>query len=363
MVPVKNVLFSVENTDPECYWLVGYLETLLVQVWYPSTVATFSHEMKKLIRLNLAETSDSLDSLPFKLHDFGFRGVSSVESAGIGGCAHLVNFLGTDTIQALVVAKRFYGSNCAGYSVPASEHSTVTVWQKKGEEAAYRNMIERFSDGIVSIVSDSYNIYDACADIWGGTLKDVVVKRGSKAGNVVVIRPDSGDPATVVCKLLNILSEKFGFETNKKGYKLLPPYLRILQGDGIGLESTGDILKKVKEAGWSGENLVLGCGGGLLQKHNRDTLKFAFKCSLAIVDGEEIEVFKSPIDDAVKKSKKGKLVLSKNEFGEFVTVEHAQDDESLISKCSLRTVFVDGQLNNETNLDQIRKRADSFLSQ
>jgi nicotinamide phosphoribosyltransferase len=120
LVPVKNVLFSVENTDPQCYWLVGYLETLLVQVWYPSTVATFSHEMKKLIRLNLIETADSTESLPFKLHDFGFRGVSSVESAGIGGCAHLVNFLGTDTIQALVVAKQFYDSNCAGYSVPAS---------------------------------------------------------------------------------------------------------------------------------------------------------------------------------------------------------------------------------------------------
>lgn len=120
VIPVKNILFSVENTDPECYWLVGYLETLFVQVWYPCTVATFSHEMKKTIRSSLLETSETTEGLTFQLHDFGFRGVSSVESAGIGGVAHLVNFRGTDTIQSLVVARKYYDCQIAGFSVPAS---------------------------------------------------------------------------------------------------------------------------------------------------------------------------------------------------------------------------------------------------
>ena len=139
--------------------------------------------------------------------------------------------------------------------------------------------------------------------IWGEDLKELVESRG-EAGHVLTIRPDSGDPATVVCKLLNILSEKFGSTQNSKGYKVLPPYLRLLQvniggldqsdlfliiqGDGIGLDSTKHILKEIQAAGFSTENVILGCGGGLLQKHNRDTLKFAFKCSLAVVNEKEV---------------------------------------------------------------------------
>jgi nicotinamide phosphoribosyltransferase len=191
-------------------------------------VGTFSYEMKKSIHTSLLECSDSLDGIDFQLHDFGFRGVSSVESAGIGGAAHLVNFKGTDTLQALVVARKYYGSEIAGFSVPASEHSTVTVWQKSGEKDAYKNMLDQFPNGIVSVVSDSYDIYNACSKIWGEELKDLVEERG-KAGNALTIRPDSGDPATVVCKLLNILSHKFGATQNSKGYKVLPPYLRLLQ--------------------------------------------------------------------------------------------------------------------------------------
>lgn len=361
IIPVKNILFSVENTDPKCFWLVGYLETLLVQVWYPCTVATFSYEMKKNIRSSLQETSDSLDGIDFQLHDFGFRGVSSVESAGIGGAAHLVNFKGTDTMQALIVARKYYGSEIAGFSVPASEHSTVTVWQKEGEKEAYRNMLERFPTGIVSVVSDSYDVYNACSKIWGEDLKSLVEARG-EAGHVLTIRPDSGDPATVVCKLLNILSQKFGSTKNSKGYKVLPPYLRLLQGDGIGLDSTKHILKEVQSAGFSTENVILGCGGGLLQKHNRDTLKFAFKCSLAIVNEKEIEVFKSPIDDIGKKSKKGKLILVRNEDETFSTIEHAQSlTEADLNRDILETIFENGVLSRDQNLDSIRAITASSL--
>jgi len=359
VVPVKNVLFTVESTDPACFWLVGYLETLLVQVWYPCTVATFSFEMKRRLKHKLDKTAETSAGIDFQLHDFGFRGVSSVESAGIGGAAHLTSFKGTDTIQALLVARNYYHAECAGFSVPASEHSTVTVWQRHGELEAYKNMISQFENGIVAIVSDSYDIYNACSDIWGTELKDMVVSRGAKSGNVVVIRPDSGDPATVVCKLLTILGDKFGTTTNDKGFKVLPPYLRLLQGDGIGLKSTEHILDKVAESGWSVENVVLGCGGGLLQKHNRDTLKFAFKVSLAIINDAQVEVWKAPIDDPVKKSKRGKLALVRNGHGRFETIENAQNEPDLV--CCLETIFENGRLLVDHDLEAIRMRVAEHL--
>ena len=141
VVGVKNVLMTVENTDPKCFWLTNYVETLLVQVWHAMTVCTHSREQKKVIAAYLAKTGD-VGGLGFKLHDFGFRGVSSVESAGTGACAHLVNFLGTDTVAGLVVAREYYGCRTAGFSIPASEHSTITAWGRADEAKALENMLD-----------------------------------------------------------------------------------------------------------------------------------------------------------------------------------------------------------------------------
>ena len=141
VVPTHNALVTVESTDAKCFWIASYLETLLMRVWYPTTVATISWHIKKLIRRYLNETSDdAVNQLPFKLHDFGARGVSSLESAALGGLAHLVNFKGTDTIPALLAGRRYYSEPMAAFSIPAAEHSTITAWGREGEEAAYRNM-------------------------------------------------------------------------------------------------------------------------------------------------------------------------------------------------------------------------------
>ncbi|XP_062605553.1 nicotinamide phosphoribosyltransferase-like, partial [Saccostrea cucullata] len=325
VVPYKNVLFTVENTDPKCFWLTNYLETLLVQVWYPMTVATNSRYQKETIASYLHETADNLDSLPFKLHDFGFRGSTSVESAGIGGAAHLVNFKGTDTIAALCVARKYYACQIAGFSVPAAEHSTITTWGKEGEKEAFHNMLKNFPSGIVSIVSDSYDIWNACENVWGQQLKDLVEKREG----TLVIRPDSGEPSEVVVKVLNILGNKFGTITNSKGYKLLPPYLRIIQGDGISYESLSGILKHMKNQGWSADNVVFGSGGALLQKMDRDTQKCAFKCSYALINGKEVNVYKQPITDPGKKSKKGRLTLEYSD-GQYRTVEEGKGDSKKV---------------------------------
>lgn len=353
VVPVKNVLFTVENTDPEVPWLTNWFETLLVQVWYPMTVCTNSRAQKLVIARYLRDTADSLDGLPFKLHDFGYRGASSVESASIGGAAHLVNFAGTDTIAGLQLCRKYYSATMAGFSIPAAEHSTITTWKRSGESAAYLNMLERFPAGLVSVVSDSYDVFNAVSNIWGDELRQYVVNRANKG--CLVIRPDSGDPSQVVVKVLNLLAEKFPVVPNSKGYRVLPPYLRVMQGDGISYETIDKILEAIKLDGWSTENIVFGTGGALLQKLDRDTQKCAFKCSHVTIDGESRDVWKNPSTDTSKRSKKGRLTLEKAEDGTFVTVQEGLGDPS---KDLLKVVFENGRLLIDYTLDEIRKRAE-----
>eukprot|EP00421_Protoceratium_reticulatum_P008131 CAMPEP_0168365072 /NCGR_PEP_ID=MMETSP0228-20121227/4531_1 /TAXON_ID=133427 /ORGANISM="Protoceratium reticulatum, Strain CCCM 535 (=CCMP 1889)" /LENGTH=992 /DNA_ID=CAMNT_0008377845 /DNA_START=54 /DNA_END=3028 /DNA_ORIENTATION=+ len=354
VLPWKNVLFTMENTDPKCFWLTNYLETLLVQVWYTTTVCTQSREQKKIIMKYLRETgcedvvSQGLHL--FKLHDFGFRGVSSVESAAIGGCAHLVNFLGSDTMAALMMAKEFYGEPCAGFSIPASEHSTMTSWGREKELEAFRNMLEQYPKGIVACVSDSYDIFNACEQYWGTELKEMIEKRDG----TLVVRPDSGDLPGIVLQVLEKLQGKFGSTDTATGHKRLPDCIRVIQGDGIDINSLDTVLRAMKNGGWAADNLAFGSGGALLQKLHRDTEKCAFKCSFAKVNGEGVDVVKDPITDPGKKSKMGKLTLEKRD-GKFVTMCEGRGDPM---SDVLREVFRDGQLLVSDTLQTIRRRSD-----
>lgn len=348
VVPTSNVLMTVENTDPSFPWLTNYLESLLVQAWYPTTVATKSRNMKKRISQALHETGTP-NLIDFKLHDFGFRGSTSPESAAIGGCAHLVNFKGTDTLPALKLAKDFYFEEMAGFSIPAAEHSTITSWGKEREVDAFRNMLDQFPTGLVAVVSDSYDIFNACQKIWGTDLKERVLARDG----VLVIRPDSGDPVNVIGKVLEILGERFGYERNAKGFKVLHPKVRVIQGDGIDEEMLGRILDSLTASGWSADNIAFGSGGGLLQKLDRDTHKFAFKCNEVEVNGLRRPVYKSPVTDPGKFSKAGRLALVKTESG-FATVPL---DTIGTREDQLRTVFENGYAINPSTLAYIRARA------
>ncbi|XP_047478238.1 nicotinamide phosphoribosyltransferase-like isoform X3 [Penaeus chinensis] len=353
VIPTKNVLFTVESTDPMVPWVTNFFETVFVQVWYPMTVATNSRIQKQIIHRYLKDTHDNLDSLPFSLHDFGYRGVSSIETAAIGGAAHLVNFKGTDTVAALPLLHKYYDAPMAGFTIPAMEHSTVTSWGKDGEVDAFRNMLEAFPSGPVACVSDSYDIWKCCEKIWGEELHDIVVER-SKTGGVLVIRPDSGDPPTVVLKCLEILGKAFGTENNSKGFKVLPPYIRVIQGDGISYTTVGSILENLKDHGWSAANVSFGSGGSLLQKVNRDTQKCAYKCSYAIINGEGVEVFKAPITDVGKTSKKGRLALHCID-GEYKTIEGGKGDPK---QDLLVPVFENGTLLKSYTLEEVRARAE-----
>lgn len=352
IIPRGNVLFTVENTDPEFYWLTNYIETMLVQMWYPITVATVSREFKKILARHLKATSGSLEGLDLKLHDFGYRGVSSQESAALGGAAHLVNFCSSDTVAGLLMAQRYYSCPMAGFSIPAAEHSTIISWGRSREKEAFERLLDQFSSGPVSVVSDSYDIFNACKHIWGEELKERVVERSQD--RYLVIRPDSGDPAETLIQVIRILEECFGCSLNSVGFKVLPSCLRIIQGDGIDLASVDQILQKLSHEGWSAENVFFGCGSALLQKLNRDTLNCAFKCSFVEANGKGMDVCKQPVTDLSKRSKRGRLSLRRNSDGQLETVERGagKPEEDL-----LVTVFENGILMQDLSLEEIRKNA------
>ncbi len=355
VVPLHNVLMTVETTDDEFAWLGSWFESQLMRIWYPITVATQSFYIKRNVYRFLQETADDADAeIQFKVHDFGSRGVSSQETAAIGGAAHLVNFLGSDTMASLLLHRKFYNCEMAGFSIPAAEHSTITSWGRENEVEAYRNMLRNFAkpNALVAVVSDSWNIYNAVEKIWGEQLKQEVIDSGA----TVVIRPDSGEPIEVVSKITHILADKFGTTTNSKGYKVLKN-VRVIQGDGVNEQSIHQILQRLKNEGFSASNIAFGIGGSLLQKINRDTLRFAYKCSAIVVDGELRDVYKQPITDSGKNSKRGRLDLIKDENEQYRTVKLETIKEISAENSQLRTVFENSELLIDDNLDEIRKRA------
>jgi nicotinamide phosphoribosyltransferase len=357
VVPVKNVLATIENTDPKCFWLTTYLETALLRaVWYPTTVATQSYTIKQVIKEYLEKTGD-VNGLPFKLHDFGARGVSSLESAGIGGAAHLVNFMGTDTITGLLFANEYYKAGIAGFSIPAAEHSTITSWGRENEVEAYRNMLQQFAKpgAIVAVVSDSYDVFNAAEKLWGEELKAEIVASNA----TLVIRPDSGDPVSVNTKLVQILDQKFGSVVNDKGFKVLNN-VRLIQGDGVNELTIRSILGAFMALGYSADNIAFGMGGALLQQVDRDTQKFAMKCSSALVNGKWIDVQKDPVTDSGKKSKAGRVTLWKSggEYASGVKPPAGWSDKGFGGWSeALVTVFRDGQIISEYTFDEVRANA------
>ncbi|HKW76662.1 MAG TPA: nicotinate phosphoribosyltransferase [Terriglobales bacterium] len=353
IVDVHNVLMTIENTDPKCCWLPNYLETLLLKVWYPITVATLSRAIRQVFLAALERSGDP-SLIDFKLHDFGYRGVSSEETAGIGGAAHLINFKGTDTVAGIRVLQSYYQSDeMEGFSVPAAEHSTITAWGRENEALAYENMLRQFPTGIVAVVSDSYNVYEAVRNSWGEALRDKVLEREG----TLVVRPDSGNPRETVLKVLEILGEKFGYETNKKGYRVLNPKVRVVQGDAVNYWTIQDMLTAMNRAGWSADNISFGMGGALLQQLNRDTQRFAFKTSSVVVNGAERDVFKDPVEGHEKLSKRGRLGLQYRN-GTWATVRASRTTEDAEDR--LKPVFRDGELLVTHRVADIRKRANQF---
>ena len=355
-VDVGNVLMTVENTDDKCYWLVNYLESLLLQVWYPSTIATLSAEVRKLANFYLDVTGSDKSNLDFMLHDFGYRGATSTESSMLCGSAHLLSFSGTDTIPALTIPENYYNdSEVYGFSVQATEHSVMTSLGQDGEIQQALNVIENAKNGILSMVIDSYDYRNFLrqASTEGSELNDAILKFLSIDGNKVVFRPDSGEPVSTTIDCLNILESGFGSYDTENGYKVFDANIGLLWGDGLNYHKIRDILFAMKSNGWAAENIIFGMGGGLHSSVNRDTQRNAFKCSAQLRDGQWFDIFKNPLDSS-KKSKTGRFKLIEDD-GSFKTISIDDEGDDI-----LRTVFKDGKLLVDEKYCDVKLRAQNY---
>jgi nicotinamide phosphoribosyltransferase len=360
LAPSGVALVQVNNTDERMPWLTTWVETALLRaVWYPSTVATLSFKCKQVIYRGLLETSDDPDAqVPFKLHDFGARGVSSAESAALGGLAHLVNFAGTDTMEALEAGMDFYNADVAGFSIPAAEHSTMTSWGPDRERAAFSNMLTQFAgEGkLVAVVSDSYDLDNAVENLWGNQLKEQVLQSGA----TVVVRPDSGDPVATPLRVLSTLWDHYGGSRNTKGAKVLNPAIRIIQGDGMTLEAIGQLVGQMIESEWSLDNIAFGMGAGLLQKVNRDTMGFAMKANaMKTSEGVWQDIYKKPATDPAKASKAGRQAVIRDN-GRLCA---KRLDEIDPDKDQLQVVYRNGELLADWSLEDVRARAAKHLQE
>lgn len=358
-IPVGHLLFRVESTDPNCAWLVSHVETLFVEIWYPITVATLSHRMKQYMIESWRRTSDApIESLDFKLHDFGYRGVSSRESAAIGAAAHLLNFQGTDTVAGIELLEEYYGdyvglqtfdrNAMSGFSIPAGEHSIPLSYGPNREREYIQNALREYPTGLLAMITDTYNDREFLT-ILGTEFREEILKRDG----TIVPRTDSREPTEALELSLTLLAQHFGFTVNSKGFKVLPPQVRVIHGDGINYESIPDVLRHVESLGFSIDNIALGCGAGLLQKVNRDNFSFVYKFCNVSVGNETYGVSKHPIGDRGKRSKSGDLTLVKR-AGVFLTLDKKDvqpDDEP-----QLVCVYNNGpQVFAEVTLGEIRE--------
>ena len=363
IVPKGNVILTVVNTDSKYPWLTNFFEpSILRYIWYPSTVCTVSHYIKhEKLDYYLQKTTDKKDQdIDFMLHDFGARGVSSLESAAIGGAAHLVNFKGTDNLASIPFIKELYEDSTdymPAFSIPATEHSNMTTWGGiEGEKDAFENVIKKYTlnGKAVSIVSDSYNILNAIDNIMGKDLKGLIENSKGR----IVVRPDSGNPNEIVPLVLEKLGNNFGYSVNSKGYKMLPNNLRVIQGDGISYLSIENILEHMTERGWATGNIVFGSGGGLLQYPTRDWNSFAYKVSSIKKNNNWEDVQKNPVTSLNKKSKAGLLILEELD-GKLRT----RKVNSLVNpENELEIIYKDGKFKNSGKFEEIRERANKRFS-
>lgn len=364
IIPINNVVMTVENIGgTETAWLTNYLETFLTRIWYPITVATKSYHIKKIIKTYLDMTAEHVNLLPFLLHDFGSRGVSSQESAALGGAAHLVNFLGSDTVIAMDLIFENYNMNYKdiGYSIFATEHSLMTSKGEEGELDIMRQCLNKNPVGIISVVADSYNYYRNVADYVGKKLKEQIIARHQKAGDIptkYIIRPDSvtpdhPTPEDVVVWTYNQLERDFGVTINNKGFKELHPSIGVIWGDGIDIDGIQNILEALYVNKYATTGMVFGMGGGLLQRLNRDTARHAFKCSAQKQNGKWVDIQKRPLDHS-KKSKGGRLALIRDGDGGICTI---REENCPIDSNLLTPKFICGDIVQTTTFEKIRANA------
>ncbi|CAM1343710.1 nicotinate phosphoribosyltransferase [Tenacibaculum amylolyticum] len=366
-VPIRVPMFTMYNTLPEFFWLTNYFETLLsTTIWMPCNSATIAKQYRKILDTYAEKTSTATEFVDWQGHDFSMRGMAGLEAAVLSASGHLLSFTGTDTIPAIDFLEEYYNANSdeelVGGSVAATEHSVMCMGTNTGEEETFKRLItEVYPKGIVSIVSDTWDLWKVLTE-YLPNLKEEVLQRDGK----VVIRPDSGDPVDIICGnpkgkteeerkgVIELLWDIFGGITNTKGYKELDTHIGAIYGDSITLERATQICERLAQKGFASTNVVLGIGSFTYQYNTRDTFGFAMKATYGEVDGEGRAIFKDPItDDGTKKSAKGLLKIER-ENGTYKLIDEVTWEEE--KEGELKEVFRDGKLLIDDSLTEIRKR-------
>lgn len=368
-VPFRVPMATVHNTDTRFFWLTNYFETLMsCELWKASTTATIAKLYRNILDKYAVLTTGSNEFVKFQGHDFSMRGMSGVHDAAVAGMGHLLSFAGTDTIPAIMCLEQHYHTNVenelVGTSVNATEHSVMCAGGKATEYDTYKRLITKvYPDGIVSIVSDTWDLWKVVTETIPA-LKDEIMARDGK----VVLRPDSGNPADIICGdptqlagtpqhkgVVELLWETFGGTVTEQGYKVLDPHIGAIYGESITLDMCENMCKRLAAKGFASTNIVFGIGSFTYQYITRDTLGYAMKSTLTVCDGKEIHIFKDPItDDGVKKSAKGRVVVERID-GQLTYVDELSLFENFDGDL-LKVVYRNGNLFRTHTLAEIRER-------
>jgi nicotinamide phosphoribosyltransferase len=365
--PIKVPVLTIYNTHPDFYWVTNYLETILSNLlWKPMTSATIAHQYRKVLTQWMEKTDkERAWFVDWQGHDFSMRGMDSVEAVISSGLGHLTSFSGSDSLPAIHGARKYYGATdfVAG-SVPATEHSVMCAGGKEDEVETFRRLLETYPTGILSVVSDTWDLWKVCTE-HVVTLKEEILARDGK----LVIRPDSGDPVDILCGsestmytgdpegkgVIELLWEVFGGTVNEQGFKVLDSHIGAIYGDSITIDRANEICKRLAAKGFASTNVVLGIGSFTYQYNTRDTFGFAMKATYVEVNGEARQIFKNPItDDGTKKSATGLLWVDQNTDGKYVLFDKVTWEGE--SRGFLQTIYKDGQLYNQTTLNEVREK-------
>ena len=373
LVDIKVPVLTIHNTHPDFYWITNYLETIISNLlWKPITSATIAHQYRQLLTKWQQKTDkDRAWFVDWQAHDFSMRGMDSIEAATTSGLGHATSFLGSDSLPVIHGARKYYGAEgmIVG-SVNATEHSVMCAGSKEDEVGTFRRLLETYPTGILSVVSDTWDLWKVCTEHVTALKQEILARDGK-----LVIRPDSGNPADIVCGyntleiydyhdhdpnhpsykgVVELLWDVFGGTVNEQGYKVLDSHIGVIYGDSITLERAEEICRRLESKGFASTNIVFGIGSFTYQYNTRDTFGFAMKATYVEVNGEGREIYKDPItDDGTKKSATGLLRVAKASGG-FKLIDRQTWDGEAASV--LQTIYTDGTFFNITTFDQIRNK-------
>lgn len=398
LVPLRVPKFTVENTHPEFFWLTNYIETAMsAAIWQPATSATLAHRFRNLCDSWALKTAGSTEGVQWQGHDFSFRGMSGIEQAAASGAGHALAFTGSDNLNVVNFVDDFYGpaEGLIVGSVPASEHSVATAFGPSDEKGYFLRLLEQNPTGIVSAVSDSYDLWNVLVSVLP-SIKDQIMERDGK----LVIRPDSGNPVDIITGtesayvrlgneknnqeqyadrvnltkyrqggyltppqkgVVELLWETFGGTVNEQGYKVLDPHIGVIYGDSITYDRAEEIFQRLEAKGFASTNVVFGVGSYTYQYQTRDTFMSAVKATWIMVNDEGRDIYKDPATDSgVKKSARGRIAVLKTVDGEYKLIDSTSttvpvDDLEGGPQDELKTVWEDGHFVKEYTFAEVRK--------